>query len=74
MITDSVRTVITPDGWKLNYSPRGEHELYYLSADPGEAQNLYGREENKSIIAELVGHIVQWQKRTGDSIDLPPVS
>ena len=33
---DPVRTVITPDGWKLNYSPLGEHELYNLRQDPGE--------------------------------------
>ena len=38
--TDPVRTVITPDEWKLNYSPAGEHELYHLSQDPNEIHNL----------------------------------
>ena len=70
-VTDPVRTVITTDGWKLNYSPRGEHELYHLSEDPGEIVNLFGQEKYESVVDELVDQIVQWQKRTGDAVDLP---
>lgn len=41
-----IRTVVTPEGWKLNLSEIGEHELYNLEQDPLETQNLYreGRE------------------------------
>ena len=71
-ITDPVRTVVTPDGWKLNYSPLGEHELYHLFRDPGEIVNLFGRKQNRAIVDELLDRILQWQKRTGDSVKLPP--
>ena len=66
-VTDSVRTIITPDGWKLNYSPCDENELYNINNDPGETVNLYDQKENKTIISDLVCRINQWQKSTGDS-------
>jgi len=72
-ITDPVRTVISPDGWKLNYSPRGEHELYNLSRDPGETENVFGWKENRSIEDALAELILKWQKGTGDSAELPPL-
>jgi len=65
-ISDPVRTVITPDGWKLNYSPRGEHELYNLFKDPKEAVNVFKLKENKPIIDKLVNLIIQWQKANKD--------
>ncbi len=72
-ITDAVRTVISPEGWKLNYSPRGEHELYDLFQDPGEMTNVFDRAESKPIVADLVEQIEQWQERTGDTVALPPL-
>jgi len=66
-VTDPVRTVITHDGWKLNQSPRGEHELYNLTRDPGETENLFGQEKYESVIDRLSDMIRQWRKRTGDS-------
>ena len=41
-MTDPVRTVITANGWKLNCSPLGEHELYNLQDDPLETTNTFG--------------------------------
>ena len=69
-VADPVRTVVTPDGWKLNQSRRGDHELYNLTNDPGELSNLYGREDSRPVIADLRERIVQWQQRTGDAVDL----
>jgi len=64
---DPVRSIITQDGWKYNYSPElGEHELYDLNADPNEVTNLAARPEHKDRIAGLRQRICAWQERTGD--------
>jgi arylsulfatase len=67
-ITDPVRTVITPDGWKLNHSPLGEHELYHLDEDPYETVNLATRANMRPRMQELSARIRRWQERTGDDI------
>jgi arylsulfatase A-like enzyme len=67
---DPLRTVVTPDGWKFTYSQLGYHELYDLSADPGETRNLYAEERAKA--AELAAKIRAWQVKYRDIID--PVS
>ncbi len=64
---DPVRTVVTPDGWKLNLSSRGEHELYHLTDDPDETINLARSEAHRHRLAELAGRIHTWQDRTGDT-------
>jgi arylsulfatase A-like enzyme len=65
---DPVRTVITPDGWKLNYSPRGEHELYNLRQDPGETRNLAGEASVAGIFAQLTDEIRSWQQTAADRV------
>ncbi len=64
---DPVRTVVTADGWKLNYSPRGEHELYDLRIDPMETQNLAATPEMNDVMQNLVARLRRWQARTGDT-------
>ena len=71
--SDPVRSVITADNWKFNCSPRGEHELYHLEQDPGETQNLFGRGECAPIAGRLRGRIDEWQARTADLVELPPI-
>lgn len=66
---DPVRTILSPDGWKLNCSPLGEHELYNLTDDPGETRNLLGN--NRSRARTLREDLVRWQDRTGDAVPLP---
>ena len=70
-ITDPVRSVVTADGWKFNASPRGEHELYDLNADPLETTNLAFLRESEPRIEDLLSRIRAWQQRTGDEIPLP---
>jgi arylsulfatase A-like enzyme len=70
-VRDPVRTVVTPDGWKLNCSPQGEHELYNLRDDPFETRNLHGRKEYSQIIDSLAERIRRWQDRTNDAVQLP---
>ncbi len=69
--TDPVRSVLTPDGWKLNWSRRGDHELYDLSADPGERRNLAAEPSARPRMRDLAARIRRWQERTADSCDLP---
>jgi len=67
---DPVRTVITPDGWKYNWSPLGESELYHIAVDPGETINLVKHPEQKERIAAMRQLIRGWQQRTGDAAEL----
>ncbi len=64
---DPVRTIITPQGWKFNHSPRGEHELYNLRKDPQETQNLAPNPEYASLMKRLTEQIREWQAETGDT-------
>jgi len=68
---DPVRTVISPDGWKLNLSPLGEHELYNLNDDPGERRNLAGDAGSLEKMRELAAKISEWQGKVGDEVKLP---
>jgi arylsulfatase A-like enzyme len=70
-ITDPVRTVITPDGWKFNCSPLGEHELYNLSTDPLETHNLASDREHQAVMQDLLERIRRWQEDTSDGVTLP---
>jgi len=69
--TDPVRTIVTPDGWKLNCSPLGEHELYNLNDDPVETNNLAAKKNFRPLMNDLAGRIRQWQRRAGDQVALP---
>jgi arylsulfatase A-like enzyme len=61
-----IRTIVTPDGWKLCLSACGEHELYHLAEDPCETTNLYFQVGHEGKIAELTEKIADWKKKTGD--------
>jgi len=68
---DPVRSIITPDGWKFNCSPLGEHELYNLNDDPLETHNLASEVEHLPLMRDLVDRIRRWQAYTDDSVELP---
>ncbi len=73
-VGDPVRTIVTPEGWKFNWSGLGENELYDLKADPYETKNLFRRPELRPTIRDLAERIRAWQDRTGDHValsDLP---
>lgn len=67
-IRDPIRTVVTPDGWKLNrsYLPAGENEseLYNLNDDPGETNNMF--EARPDVVAGLEEQLNAWRRRVGD--------
>jgi len=60
------RTVISPDGWKLNLSEADKCELYHLPSDSGEAQNLFYSGSHQDTIDRLRERIKRWQERTKD--------
>jgi arylsulfatase A-like enzyme len=67
---NSTRTVVTREGWKLCLRDRDKNQLYNLDKDPGEATNLYYRDENKEIITKLANKIFNWQEKVNDNLKL----
>ena len=55
---------------KLVYRPTGVSELYDLTADPRELDNVYGESQYAQVRQELVDHLTAWLIRTGD---VPPL-
>jgi hypothetical protein len=62
--------VVTREGWKLCLRDRDKNQLYNLDKDPGEATNLYYRDENKEIITKLANKIFNWQEKVNDNLKL----
>lgn len=69
---DTWRTIITPDGWKLNLSPTDQCELLNLKDDPWEMRNRFHDPECRSRVLDLGARIQSWQKKSGDLVDLSP--
>ena len=65
------RTLISPDGWKLNLSAVDQCELYDLNTDPHEQRNLYDDPQQRDHVRDLAYRIYLWQQRTGDKVPLP---
>jgi arylsulfatase A-like enzyme len=66
----SIRTVITPDGWKLCWSDQDKCQLFDLNKDPLETTNLYYREGYQEVKSRLKHKIVTWQEQVKDKISL----
>jgi hypothetical protein len=56
--------------WKLLFDMQGRGQLYNLSADPRELENLYDRPELRDVKCELLAELLTWTLRTQDP--LPP--
>jgi arylsulfatase A-like enzyme len=67
-VSDPVRTLITPEGWKFSYSPLGEHQLYDLNADPYERHNLAVKSEHLPLMRSLAERIARWQEAADDRV------
>ena len=71
-VRDPIRTVISPDGWKLNVSHGGfGTELYHLASDPGERHNRLRDPAAREIVERLLSRLAAWQERVGDTVPLP---
>ena len=67
---ESTRTVISPEGWKLNLRDKDKNELYNLRDDPGEEHNFYYDGHHQEVIARFTGEIHKWQESARDSLKL----
>lgn len=68
--------MIRTDEWKLIVrSPYGPNELFHLSVDPGERENLHGDASVAAITRELNGELSEWfschTEMASDGIALP---
>ncbi len=69
--SDRIRSLVSPDGWKLNLYRDERPELYDLGADPSERVNRFGRPEHAERVRGMVGALREWQAATGDPLRLP---
>ncbi|MEM7367589.1 MAG: sulfatase-like hydrolase/transferase [Bacteroidota bacterium] len=67
-----IRTIITPDGWKLAWSAREDDisQLFYLPDDPLEARNLYFEDSLADTVAYLQQLILSWQVSVQDTVGM----
>jgi arylsulfatase A-like enzyme len=71
----SVQRMVRGDRWKLIRYPYAEvTQLYDLQTDPWETRNLADDPQHGDRIGELAERLHDWQKTTGDKLDLqnPP--
>lgn len=69
-VEESTRTVITPEGWKLNWRDRDLSELYDLGNDGLETTNLFPTENYEAVVDRCAQEIRDWQKQTKDELKL----
>lgn len=69
-VRESTRTVISPDGWKLNLRDHDLCELYNLQEDRLEERNLYYTGKVGEVIERCTSDILRWQQETGDGVRL----
>jgi len=72
-LNDEIRGIVTPDGWKFNWSSVRDHELYNLNEDPYETRNLARHDEHRGRMRALTERIRRWQEETEDVLKLPEV-
>jgi arylsulfatase A-like enzyme len=64
------RTLLSPDGYKLNLNTRDRSELYHLPTDPYEQANLFDHPGQQARLRDLTGRLRAWQAATSDQLNL----
>lgn len=70
-----IQRAVRDDQWKLICFPKiGYMQLFDLANDPDEMHNLIDAPEHSQQVARLKALMKQWQKSTGDKLELPSTS
>ncbi len=64
---ETIRTVVSPDGWKLCLADKDKSQLFNLNRDPFETTNLFYDGKHQDVIARLTERIRAWQMATEDT-------
>lgn len=67
-LDDDIRSVVTKDGWKFNWSKGDASQLFNLHADPYEMRNLAQDPQYQALIQKLKEKILNWCRRTNDAV------
>ncbi|MDO6761260.1 sulfatase-like hydrolase/transferase [Tamlana sp. 2_MG-2023] len=70
---DDQRGIISEDHKLIIYPKTGVLELYDLSKDPWELNNLVSKKPYKSTITNLLKELKSWQNKTEDTTDLTTI-
>ncbi len=65
---ETIRTVVSPDGWKLCLADKDKSQLSNLNRDPFETTNLFYDGKHQNIIARLTERIRAWQMATNNTL------
>ncbi|MFC1736307.1 sulfatase-like hydrolase/transferase [Candidatus Hydrogenedentota bacterium] len=65
---DTVRAVVSPDGWKLCLSTEDKCQLFDLNNDPLETTDLFDSGKHRDVIERLTDRIREWQASVGDDV------
>lgn len=60
--------MVRTKSWKYVYNPYSEDELYDMQSDPHELNNLANHHGYKHILRRMKERMVNWLRRTNDSI------
>lgn len=63
--------MVRKDDWKLIFDMQGRGQLYHLSDDPVELNNLYGHPECAEVQAEMMAELMTWILRAQDPLPYP---
>lgn len=61
-----VRMIRNQDWKYIHRYPYGPHELYYLTEDPEEKENLYGQPEYEKMVVEMRTRLNEWFNKYAD--------
>jgi len=61
------RSLVTPDGLKLNVYRGDRPELYALKSDPGELRNVASQAQHRATVSRLADELRAWQAAKRDA-------
>ncbi|MEZ5275084.1 MAG: sulfatase-like hydrolase/transferase [Opitutaceae bacterium] len=64
------RSLVTPDGWKLNLYHDDRPELFNLNEDPAELNNRAGETSTEGRFRQMAADLKKWQARFNDRLEL----